>query len=144
MKELMEISCDLDLRLRLSSSGSDVCPTDSGTVGSNGLVEFLGKSKESQQQQITLFYNGRICVCNLTDTKARAIISMAKRQMDEQQAKGSSFLPRDPPPSPHPHPHPAEQLLINPGLAMKRSLQLFLQKRKSRLHSLSPYAPCPL
>lgn len=36
MKELMEISCDLDLRLRLSSSGSDVCPTDSGTVGSNG------------------------------------------------------------------------------------------------------------
>ncbi|XP_065049871.1 uncharacterized protein LOC135679814 isoform X2 [Musa acuminata AAA Group] len=69
MKELMEISCDLDLRLRLSSSGSDVCPTDSGTVGSNGLVEFLGKSKESQQQQITLFYNGRICVCNLTDTK---------------------------------------------------------------------------
>ncbi|CAL9060395.1 unnamed protein product [Musa banksii] len=138
----MEISCDLDLRLRLSSSGSDVCPTDSGTVGSNGLVEFLGKSKESQQQQITLFYNGRICVCNLTDTKARAIISMAKRQMDEQQAKGSSFLPRDPPPSPHPH--PPEQLLINPGLAMKRSLQLFLQKRKSRLHSLSPYAPCPL
>ncbi|CAL9104007.1 unnamed protein product [Musa textilis] len=138
----MEISCDLDLRLRLSGSGSDVCPTDSGTVGTKGLVEFTGKPTEYQQQQITMLYNRRICVFNLTDFKARAIISMAKRQMDEQQAKGSSLLPRDPPPSPHPR--PPEQLLINPGLAMKRSLRLFLQKRKSRLHSLSPYAPRPL
>ncbi|KAJ8470158.1 hypothetical protein OPV22_024501 [Ensete ventricosum] len=128
-KEMMDISCDLDLRLRLSSRGSDVSPTDSGPVGSNGTVEFTGKSTEDQQQQITIFYNGRICICNVTDVKARAIISMAKRQMDA-------------PPSPHPH--PPEQLLINPGLAMKRSLRLFLQKRKSRSHSLSPYAPCPL
>ncbi|URE16603.1 TIFY 5A-like [Musa troglodytarum] len=68
------------------------------------LVEFTGKSTEYQQQQITMLYNRRICVFNLTDFK----------------------------------------LLINPGLAMKRSLRLFLQKRKSRLHSLSPYAPRPL
>ncbi|RWV89623.1 hypothetical protein GW17_00048218 [Ensete ventricosum] len=150
-KEMMDISCDLDLRLRLSSRGSDVCPTDSGPVGSNGYSSLVVVKETSRIAYLScgMLYPGRwssrasrrrtssnrspystmVGSVSAMSRTSRAIISMAKRQMD-------------PPPSPHPH--PPEQLLINPGLAMKRSLRLFLQKRKSRSHSLSPYAPCPL
>ncbi|THU45061.1 hypothetical protein C4D60_Mb02t13900 [Musa balbisiana] len=60
---------------------------------------------------------------------ARNIISMAEREMDDQMRKKnqqSSLL------SPQQKPDSAE-------LSMIRSLQQFLQNRKSRLSSLPPY-----
>lgn len=61
--------------------------------------------------------------------QARAIISLASREMEESSRKNS----------------PAAAALNSPvysaatGLSMKRSLQRFLEKRKSRAHSISPY-----
>lgn len=76
--------------------------------------------------------------------QARGIIAMAKREMDGHMKK-TTQAHREPiesslPPS---SPRPVERLLINPELSMKRSLQRFLHKRKSRLHALSPYGHRP-
>ncbi|RWW21506.1 hypothetical protein GW17_00014337, partial [Ensete ventricosum] len=108
-------------------------------------------SPPRNQQQMTIFYDGRVCVCNATEMQAKAIISMAKREMDDdtmtekkqkqqqqQQPQQSvesstSSLPR--PPSPRAVPQ-----MLNPGLSMKRSLQRFLQKRKARINDVSPYS----
>ncbi|WOL07899.1 hypothetical protein Cni_G16649 [Canna indica] len=121
----MEISCDLDLRLRLGGDGDR--PINSSRMS-------------RQQQQLAIFYNGQICFCDATEIKARAIISMAKREMDDQmmkkrrQQQGGGEEMKESSPAQNP-----ERLLMNPELPMKRSLQRFLQKRKSRLNAASPY-----
>ncbi|RRT50275.1 hypothetical protein B296_00030681 [Ensete ventricosum] len=151
-KEMMDISCDLDLRLRLSSRGSDVSPTDSGPVGSNGYSSLVVVEETSRIAYLCcgMLYPGRWssrASRRRTSSNRSPYSTMvgsvsAMSRTSRSVMTSSSFSSMDPPPSPHPH--PPEQLLINPGLAMKRSLRLFLQKRKSRSHSLSPYAPCPL
>ncbi|CAL9204818.1 protein TIFY 5A-like [Musa acuminata AAA Group] len=116
---MMGVGCNpIDLRLRLGSSSSSV-------------EESFGNSGETQQQQqqITIFYDGRICTCQVTEMEARNIISMAEREMDDQMRKKneqSSLL------SPQQKPDSAE-------LSMIRSLQQFLQNRKSRQSALPPY-----
>lgn len=61
--------------------------------------------------------------------QAKAILSMAKREMEEEKKvmMKQEIVP---------------QVMLDPGLSMKRSLQRFLQKRKVRIHdaSASPYA----
>ncbi|CAL9090093.1 unnamed protein product [Musa textilis] len=142
----------VDLRLRLGSSSSGGGDDDEASTAScnNRMARLFESSGEYQQQrrrrqQITLLYDGRICVCDVTEIQARAIIAMAKREMDGHMKKKTqahrqpieSSLPPSPPP------RPVERLLINPELSMKRSLQRFLQKRKSREHALSPYGHRP-
>ncbi|CAL9137844.1 unnamed protein product [Musa acuminata var. zebrina] len=111
---MMGVGCNpIDLRLRLGCSSS--------------VEESFGNSGETQQQQqITIFYDGRICTCQVTEMEARNIISMAEREMDDQMRKKneqSSLL------SPQQKPDSAE-------LSMIRSLHQFLQNRKSRLSAL--------
>ncbi|KAH7654313.1 Tify domain-containing protein [Dioscorea alata] len=97
------------------------------------LYNMMDKS-EGNNQQITIFYGGRMCTCDVTEIQARAIICMAKRNMEERMAQcnnnnnnnnnnggDSSSEPSQPP------------QLINPGLSMKRSLHHFLEKRKARI-----------
>ncbi|CAL9758476.1 unnamed protein product [Musa acuminata subsp. burmannicoides] len=141
----------VDLRLRLGSSSGGGDDDEPSTTSCNSRVARLFESsrehqqqQQQQQQQITLLYDGRICACDVTEMQARAIIAMAKREMDGHMKK-TTQAHRQPiesslPPS---SPRPVERLLINPELSMKRSLQRFLHKRKSRLHALSPYGHRP-
>ncbi|XP_074576266.1 protein TIFY 5A-like [Curcuma longa] len=82
------------------------------------------------QKQMTIFYKGRVSVCSATEMQAKAILSMAKREMEEEEKK--VMMKQE----------IAPQVMLNAGLSMKRSLQRFLQKRKARIHdaSASPYA----
>lgn len=92
-----------------------------------------------------LTFNLQRFICLRLEIKqAREIICMATREMDDQTRKESS-QPKEKESSLH---HCSsvrlplfveQQLLINPKLSMKRSLQRFLQKRKSRSLAISPY-----
>ncbi|XP_057492919.1 protein TIFY 5B-like [Actinidia eriantha] len=94
-----------------------------------------GISKErrrQQQQEITIFYNGRVSICEVTELQAKSIIMLASREMEEKMksllgTEPSSPLPKSPLCSP------------STGLFMKRSLQGFLQKRRNRIQAISPY-----
>ncbi|KAL3360857.1 hypothetical protein AABB24_014013 [Solanum stoloniferum] len=81
--------------------------------------------ENKQSQQLTIFYNGKFVVSDVTELQAKAIIYLASRGMKEKTNKMSEpSLP-----------------LLQPqtGLFMKRSLQGFLQKRKNRVQATSPY-----
>nr|KAJ0196750.1 hypothetical protein LSAT_V11C700353710 [Lactuca sativa] len=96
-----------------------------GTVGED--------SKE--RQKLTIFYDGKVSVCDVTELQARTIIKVASEQMEEKWRRTQNFTTSLEPSSP----------LISPpvcspgGLSMKRSLQRFLQKRKHRIQATSPY-----
>ncbi|XP_074591127.1 protein TIFY 5A-like [Curcuma longa] len=100
--------------------------------------------KQEDDGNITIFYNGTICICDVTEIQARAIISMAKKEMEVDinnndndnksntlkclqvpsgsNTTGSSMAMVTVVPS----------LLLNQSPSMKRSLQQFLHKRKTR------------
>ncbi|URE16601.1 TIFY 5A-like [Musa troglodytarum] len=157
--------CDPDLRLRLGINGGDDgghCSTDFMGVHSSPdalcrVEEASGSSRSEyqQQQQLTICYNGRICVCDVTEIEAEAIIAMARQETDdqtrkkrrEQQPKESSTTSSSSSPPPPPRqlmsPRFLQQLHVDPELSRKRSLQQFLQKRKSRMNAVSPYRHPP-
>ncbi|KAJ8465110.1 hypothetical protein OPV22_027662 [Ensete ventricosum] len=119
-QDMMGVGCNpIDLRLRLGSS--------------SGAEEAFGKSGETQQQQqqqqITIFYDGRICSCEVTEMEARNIISMAEREMDDQMRKKNQ----------QPSLLSPQQKTDGAELSKIRSLQQFLQNRKSRLSEIPPY-----
>ncbi|CAO2823399.1 unnamed protein product [Amaranthus hypochondriacus] len=132
------MECNLELGLQPSSSSSTY--KQGGCNGENG----------SQQQQMTIFYNGNICVCDVTDFQARSIIHLASTKGEGMctsptstgggacgrsggggggRAKTisptSSFQTR--------------QMNTQNGLSMKKSLRQFLEKRKYRVQATSPY-----
>ncbi|CAL9112606.1 unnamed protein product [Musa acuminata var. zebrina] len=126
--------CDTELSLSLSLSpggvyhhGSDV------SAGSSRSAE----EKAAAQQPITIFYNGQMCVCDVTEVQARAIISAAERETEDAEAKKQSDRRPDSSSLP-PSPAPAPPRVLNRSLSMKRSLQRFLQNRKTRAVDSSP------
>ncbi|GMH31068.1 hypothetical protein Nepgr_032911 [Nepenthes gracilis] len=128
----MRRNCNLELQLLPSSFSSDAAAASSiisgHPMGSNCDHD------QSGEQQMTIFYNGRVCVCDVTEIQARAIIWMASREVDkERRASSTPATPSSahlPPPTP-----PAAPAT----LSMKRSLQRFLQKRNYRIQAAAPY-----
>ncbi|KDP37988.1 hypothetical protein JCGZ_04631 [Jatropha curcas] len=88
---------------------------------------------QQEQQKLTIFYNGNICVCDVTELQARNILMLASREMDDKIRSASGS------------PEPTSPTLSSPvyspnnGLSMKRSLQRFLQKRNHRIQATYPY-----
>ncbi|CAL9761006.1 unnamed protein product [Musa acuminata subsp. burmannicoides] len=132
----MGFGCDPELRLSLGGRDDDEGSSSNEQCKSARLsrVESMLRSSTQHQQQVTtVFCNGRVYLCDATEIQARAIISMARREMDDTMTKKNQQQPTAPPP-----PQAVPQIL-NPGLSMRRSLQRFLQKRKARISDVSPY-----
>lgn len=131
----VEMRRECNLELCLLPAGFDARPPPSPVVASDS-VESRNEEVTRNSQQLTIFYNGRICVCDVTELQARAIIQVAKREIDEKLKI-----------------HNAEEIderlrihkagAVSPSqptaFSMKKSLQHFLQKRKSRIQATSPY-----
>ncbi|XP_009622676.1 protein TIFY 5A [Nicotiana tabacum] len=94
------------------------------------------ESTEEKQQQLTIFYNGKLVVSDATEFQAKAIIYLASREMEEKTKIRSSISESSSPIS-----EPSSPFLQSPAtnISMKRSLQRFLQKRKNRIQATSPY-----
>ncbi|KAL4200504.1 hypothetical protein AMTRI_Chr02g253850 [Amborella trichopoda] len=102
------------------------------------------------QQQLTIFYNGRVSVCHVTEGQASAILGLAAEEEEDvdttlrispvesssDQSSSSSIISI--PPLLQPHIGFSAVAKMATGQSMKRSLQRFLQKRK-KLHTNSPY-----
>ncbi|EHA8588426.1 protein TIFY 5A [Cocos nucifera] len=124
---------ECDTELCLTPGGRRDCPSSHADSAESSRMMKGQEGHTSQQQQITIFYGGRVCVCDATEIQARAIICMAQREMEEMAAKKQNDRGMEPyPPSPASRTPPAMPQLLNPGLSMKQSLKQFLQKRKSR------------
>ncbi|KAH9749467.1 protein TIFY 5A [Citrus sinensis] len=115
-----------NLELRLLPYSDSLSSEDFSLAAGYGHNLTMGESSvspQNQQQQLTIFYNGQVCICDVTEFQAKAILLLASREME--------------PASPA---NPESQLYSpNSGLSMKRSLQRFLQKRKHRSLATSPY-----
>ncbi|KAL8045622.1 hypothetical protein ABFX02_08G126600 [Erythranthe guttata] len=115
----MKRNCNLDLRL--------VTPS----LPPPSMVNW---NNRNDTQELTIFYNGRVAVCDATELQARAIIWVASHAVVEDKTNGS------------PGSDPVSSPLLSPSMyspssvvSMKRSLKMFLQKRKTRSQATSPY-----
>ncbi|KAL2475000.1 Protein TIFY 5A [Abeliophyllum distichum] len=120
----MKRNCNLELRL---VTPSVLFHADRHYQPMSNMVN--ESPNEEQHQQLTIFYNGNVAVCNVTEFQARLMILLARREMEERSPGSDPCSPLLQSPSP----------LHSPiGLCMKRSLQRFLQKRKTRIQA-TPY-----
>lgn len=100
------------------------------------MKTILGKEQlmreQQEQKQLTIFYNGRVLVCDVAELQARAILMLASREMEDRLRSPVGSEPSASSPiSP-------SQLYSPVGLPMKRSLQRFLKKRKHRIQATFP------
>ncbi|CAK8530886.1 unnamed protein product [Lathyrus sativus] len=86
-------------------------------------------SMQNQQQPLTIFYDGNMCVTDVTEFQAKSILMMANKNVQETLKTSTPTVVQ----SPH------QSCSPGPALSMKRSLQRFLQKRKNRIQQASPY-----
>ncbi|MFS8016022.1 putative transcription factor TIFY family [Helianthus anomalus] len=124
----MRRNCNLELRLVPPSPPYHLRQQNS----SDDINMVGGDLKGKQNQQLTIFYDGKVSVCDVTELQARTIIKLASEETDDQwrRTPGSTTSSE-----------PSSSPLASPGLSMKRSLQRFLQKRKHRIQATSPYHP---
>ncbi|XP_070048267.1 protein TIFY 5A-like [Nicotiana tomentosiformis] len=122
----MRRNCNLELRL-VPPCVSAFSPKDCTTIPYFSMRDNEG-TEEKQQQQLTIFYNGKVVVFDATELQAKAIIYLASREMEENTKTSSPISEASSP-----------LLQTQTGLSMKRSLQGFLQKRKNRIQATSPY-----
>ncbi|XP_061373844.1 protein TIFY 5A-like [Gastrolobium bilobum] len=126
----MRRNCNLELRL-FPSCDSDPQPMMEAEAGESPLQQSHRQDNhhhQNQQQPLTIFYDGKICVCDVTELQARYILMHANKEMEQRMKTPTGSEPSSP-------------NLYSPGtgLSMKRSLQRFLQKRKNRIQEASPY-----
>ncbi|XP_027343284.1 protein TIFY 5A-like [Abrus precatorius] len=126
----MRRNCNLELRL-FPPSHSDLRP-----IMEAELNESPQQLDQQQQQHhpLTIFYDGKICVSDVTEHQARSILMLANKETEERVRTPTGSEPSSPLLQSHHN-------LYSPGsgLSMKRSLQRFLQKRKNRVQETSPY-----
>ncbi|KAM0944617.1 putative transcription factor TIFY family [Dioscorea sansibarensis] len=144
-----------ELELRLGSPEPSPKPNSGG--GSYMNIEDRS-NQEGQLQQMTIFYAGHVCVSEVTHIQAKAIICMAKgialREEGEeeeeevhQKERAKEMLILSPKQQQQQQPkqnynnnnNNQYHALPQQVLSMKGSLQRFLQKRKTRIDSSSPY-----
>ncbi|CAL5183727.1 unnamed protein product [Lathyrus oleraceus] len=105
----------------------------------NHMVEEEEDSDESsmqnQQHPLTIFYDGKMCVTDVTEFQAKSILMLANKKVQEIVKTPTGSEPSTPTMVQSPH----QSCRPGPGLSMKRSLQRFLQKRKNRIQQASPY-----
>ncbi|KAI3824559.1 hypothetical protein L1987_06022 [Smallanthus sonchifolius] len=123
----MRRNCNLELRLVPPSPFNLRQENPSDDINMVG-----GDLKEKQNQQLTIFYDGKVSVCDVTEFQARTIIKLASEEMDDKwrRTPGSTTSSS-----------PLMSAGNQGGLSMKRSLQRFLQKRKHRIQATCPYHP---
>ncbi|KAJ7947321.1 Protein TIFY 5A [Quillaja saponaria] len=153
----MRRNCNLELRLLPPSASGHhhYChhPMEeaSGSPQEQQL-NYLQQQQDQQQKQLTIFYNGKMCVCDVTEIQAREILMVASRKMEEKVLRtpsgtgsgSGSSEPSSPMLMQTPSPHnqlysPTTITTTASPLSMKISLQRFLQKRKNRIQETSPY-----
>ncbi|KMS95890.1 hypothetical protein BVRB_004000 [Beta vulgaris subsp. vulgaris] len=121
------MDCNLQLGL-FHSSTSFSSSASTISMGSND-------GEIMKQEQMTIFYNGRICVCDVTELQARSIITLASKSKTSEVKSRTSIGGGD-------HISPTvqcQELYTQNGLSMKKSLRQFLEKRKHRIQATSPY-----
>ncbi|XP_057470577.1 protein TIFY 5A-like [Actinidia eriantha] len=123
----MRRNCNLELRLVPPSSSSSLHLADY----SQPKLDLLSENPKDPRQikQLTIFYNGRVSVCGVTELQARAIMILASQDMEEKLNTPTGLEPS----------LLQSQLYSPTSPSMKRSLQQFLQKRKHRIQATSPY-----
>ncbi|TKY71961.1 TIFY 5A [Spatholobus suberectus] len=91
--------------------------------------------RQEQQQPLTIFYDGKICVADVTEFQAKSILMLANKKMEERVRTPTGSEPSSPTIMQSHH----QVYSPGTGLSMRKSLQLFLQKRKIRVQEASPY-----
>ncbi|XP_062017141.1 protein TIFY 5A-like [Rosa rugosa] len=139
----MRKSCNLELELRLFSS--DECSSSPHHQSSQDLQQQQQLTMQ-QKQQLTILYNGVMCVSDVTELQARAILCAANNEIGETVVKISTIPSPSPSgsyelssPSLHYSPLCSSRVPAGGLSSMKKSLQNFLQKRKHRSQATHPY-----
>ncbi|XP_010056897.2 protein TIFY 5B [Eucalyptus grandis] len=132
----MRRSCNWQLSLQ--SASASLSPMDFHHRDRHPDQMEVSSRRQEEQQQLTIFYDGHVCVCDVTELQARAILVLASREMQERMKATPTVTSWPNSPS---RTSPSAELYspTGTGLSMKRSLQRFLQKRKLRFHATSPY-----
>ncbi|VFQ63424.1 unnamed protein product [Cuscuta campestris] len=123
----------------VSSSGTpretmDLLPMieKSGQKSHNLFEEERAKAETQKKAQMTIFYGGQVIVFNdFPADKAREIMLLASKTMAPSKAAAPCFGNQRPPQPPN---------VSDLPLSRRASLTRFLEKRKDRIVSMSPYA----
>ncbi|KAE9594585.1 hypothetical protein Lal_00037424 [Lupinus albus] len=132
----MRRNCKLELSLFPSYSSDPMNGASNGDSKTEQLHHHQECHQQKEQQNtLTIFYDGKICVSDVTELQARSILMLANKKMEEKVKTGSRLEPSTPTVV------ESHQPLYSPAtpLSMKRSLQRFLHKRKIRKQEASPY-----
>ncbi|KAK4748896.1 hypothetical protein SAY87_015482 [Trapa incisa] len=147
----MRKNCNLRLQLQPSDLGS-LQQRQPIMEDSPDKQQRRQQDQQQVQQQLTIFYNGRVCVCHVDESQARTIITLANnaaagskitRSSDREEEEDTGVSPRSRYHRTNSISHPYYKSSSSPSpttvVSMKRSLQRFLQERRHRILDTSPY-----